>query len=1111
MLLKKIMFYTSLLCMLLYNALCYAEEDLLPVLTICKGKTGPVMNGTLNVDGWKHAAVATGFADLSGTLSKDDTKVYITYDEWGIYIAITSTVAGTPRSKVKKRDDTNIFSDDIIEIRLNTNPANPKDYYLFAGNCTGTIYDTKNGNPSWNGKWIFKNQVKDSGASSGGVETFAQSTWNAEVAISFKDLGVSVPKDGDMWRVNFCRSWDVEKGKNQVTKWTSWSPASGGNFNDPKGFGYLYFREKAPIIKVMVLEDPTGGNIEINGSVANFSAKSVDINTYISVILANTGKEIIKKRFPLTVNSDKSSVLKIKESVALRRSLPLQFLYLIKDSKGNILYRNMHCFSSLPAFRCSADLFFGKGVVEINYDISRLSLPSSFRAMAQIIRKKDNSVVNSFTIKELRANNRKCTSLLDISKLQAGNYVIKVFIKDNNRTIAQRDEELTIPKKPVWWKNKLGISDQVPPPWFPVAVKKNTISVWGRDYQFADMAFPSQIINQKTAMLSAPISLEIVTNKGLLKWEKSELKHMSQTDTKVKLRMVNTCPSLKMNSDIEVEYDGFIRIDFSLSAKTPVVIKSMALHIPLKRESALYMKGIQVCPKSLGYSACLYDGAEGNVVKKNIWAFSAKGWIWENDFMHYVWVGGDTTGLSVSFDSDKGFHSKKYVEVLNEKYGKDIKINFIDTPYSIKKTLKYTLALHATPVKPLPTDPRKFHFGSINSSAPADVFKGLYAGVDGGGLDNGPAWPGLNAYGKQSVKKLGKEGIRVFPDGSYWWCCTKLPEFKSFGKEWEMQPVFRMPQYRYNISVAGVCRKGSYADFLLWGFNKRIDDGVKGLYNDGSNLTACNAACHGCGYVNREGKRVATVNLFGTRETYKRIYTLFKSRVPDSFILVHNVPVSPLASFTDGTCEGESWDEGDYSNLLPDLFRAGFATYNQLGIPFNLYAFVSYGWRYQNGKPNVPPDELMPICLSYNIYPLGCGSGGDNNIGMTHLNPIWEIMDEWRTTSEWIPYWKSRYLAKTSDNKVKVSIYRKKKKALFLVTNLEKQTVQSGIDIDIAGLGIAKDKVKFTKITPAKITIKNNKPVKISSIKKEEMLLVDGKINVTLPRRSMQFYLLEEK
>ncbi|MFA6175539.1 MAG: glycoside hydrolase domain-containing protein [Phycisphaerae bacterium] len=947
-------------------------------------------------------------------------------------------------------------------------------------------------------------------------ETFAKSKWQAEISISFKDLGISTPTNGQLWRVNFCRDWDIENGRDKVTKWTSWSPPTGeGNFNDPEGFGYLYFREDAPVIKVSSLGDPLGGDIEVAGSVANVSAKAVRLSAGIVASISESKKEIINKQIPISLPSLKEEPIKIKESIALKRSLPMLFSYIVTDSgTKEVLYRNFHRFTALPAFRVATALYYSRKIVEIDCDISRLSdLPSSFSAAVKVFRSKDDCLVNSIPITELSDKARTCNHALDISKLEPGNYVVKVFLSDGGAIIAQRNEEFVIPEKPEWWGNQLGVSDQVPPPWSPVEVKGTTVSVWGRDYQFLDGVFPSQIINQKAPMLSAPMSLEIVTDHGVVKWEKSELEIVSKTDAKAKLRITNSSPLIKMVGDIEAEYDGFVRIDFALSSKSPVVIKSMALHIPIREDSAIYMKGVQFYPKSLGYAACLYDGAKGEMAQANIWTLSSKGWLWKNDFMHYIWVGGDTTGISVSFDSNKGFQTTKNVEVLNKKNTKEVVISFIDSPYVVKEPLTYTLALHATPVKPLPKDPKRFHFG-YSYEEPASADKGFYACTTYAGLDRGPGWPGLTEKGKTKVKEFWQKDIRVFPDGYYWLSSAELPEFKLFGKEWEMNPPYRIPNYGlYKATATGVCRKGSYADFMLWVFNKKIHEGMKGLYNDGANLFACDAESHDCGYVNADGKRVATVSLFETRELYKRVYTLFKSKVPDSFIFVHNVPTSPLASFTDGTCEGESWSEGDYSNLLPDLFRAGFATYNQLGIPFDLYPFVSYGWRYPDGKPHVPPEELLPITLSYNIYPLAGAEGNDNNVGLIHLNPVWEIMDEWRTTSEWIPYWKSRPWAVSSDDNVKVSLYRKEneKKALLLITNLEKESVQGSVAVNLARFRIDNGKVKLTKVTPAKIEIKDKQQETLSPMRKEEIPLNDGKINVSLPRRSMQFYLLEEK
>ena len=184
------MVHNGLLCILLSTAWCCNAQEERPVLTVSKAKSSPVIDGTIHEEEWKFATVTTGFSDQSGALTKDDTKVYVTYDDIGLHIAFTSTVAGRPKGKVTKRDEVKLFSEDVVEVRLNPDPEHPENYFLFAGNCMGTVYDSKRGDVSWNGNWTFKNKVEDSGETVGGVETCRRSLQSAPPRVTYLDLKV---------------------------------------------------------------------------------------------------------------------------------------------------------------------------------------------------------------------------------------------------------------------------------------------------------------------------------------------------------------------------------------------------------------------------------------------------------------------------------------------------------------------------------------------------------------------------------------------------------------------------------------------------------------------------------------------------------------------------------------------------------------------------------------------------------------------------------------------------------------------------------------------------------------------------------------------------------
>jgi len=1112
-LLKRVLSGSGLLVILFGGVSSYAEQNLRPLMTITKTKVAPVIDGVIKPGEWKYASATTGFVDLGGTLTRDDTIVYITYDKENIYMAFRSTVPGKIKAKATKRDDGAVITkDDAIEIRLAPNPERPAHFYTFIGNSIGAIYDSMGAkDSSWNGNWRFKNSVVDSGETVGGTLTFGKSIWTAEIAVSFKDLGVSTPENGALWRVNFHRDWNTETRKEglfgkMTARWTSWSPPVGG-FNKPQGFGYLYFREQAPTIKVESLGDPIGGDINIKGEIFNSRPKALRVKTGLSVSLSKLKKEIIRKEVPLILAPHQGKKLKIKKTLELTKSLPLVLSFTVRDStKKEILYRNAFSFTSRPSFRLDAALLYSRKKLLLNWDIKRLpKLPPTATALAEVHTAKDNILITSLPLEGLNDKNRTGNYSLDISQFTPGDYVVKIYLKDKGKMIAQTNADFIVPKKPEWWGNKLGISDKVPPPWSPVAVKGNTVSVWGREYEFTSQPFPSQIINQGRPMLSSPIRLKLVTDKGTVKWEDSKVRLVSGTANKATFKTLNKSSLIDLSGKVEVEFDGFIRVDFTLSPKVPLVIKNLVLEIPLKKEDALYMKAFKMfpVPDYGGYAAALYEGAEGGIFKFGKWLFSSSGWAWPNDFMHYTWIGGDKAGLSISFDSDENFQSRKYVEVVNKKGIKELRFSFIDSPYPLKKPLSYTLALHATPVKPLPRNPRKWHFGYAFGAKPEGQAI-LYAAAQYN-LCRAQGWPGLTTRGKRTVKAFRKKGVRLFPDYYTNVTTVEMPEFQIFGKEWESIPRSRFLFGKGKFTSVWVSLKGSYTDFLLWGLNKMIDEGVGGIYFDSPGVLASTNENNGSGYIGENGKRKATINLFEAREGYKRIYTLFKSRDPGSFIFNHAVPISPLASFVDGTTSGESWSEkAGLSKLTADRFRFGFSRCQQYGVPYLFYATRMAN--YPAPELRVPAKDILPISLIHNIYPLTWPVARD-------LKSVWEIMDEWYTSSKWIPYWKSGDLVKSFAKNVKVSIYRKaaEKKALILVANLGANKTEGELKINLSNFGLKRNKARLMKITPAKFEWKGMKPKEIKAMTKQEISLAKSKISISLPKYSLQFFLLEKR
>ncbi|MBR6076173.1 MAG: carbohydrate-binding family 9-like protein, partial [Victivallales bacterium] len=118
-----------------------------------------------------------------------------------------------------KTRDSQVWSDDCVELFIQ--PKGWKDYAHVVVNSVGTVFDELTRDVSWNADAIKA------------VCKTAADRWTATVSIPLDALG-GVPKDGDEWRVNICRS------RVATPELSTWSPSVGG-FHNPSAFGLIRF------------------------------------------------------------------------------------------------------------------------------------------------------------------------------------------------------------------------------------------------------------------------------------------------------------------------------------------------------------------------------------------------------------------------------------------------------------------------------------------------------------------------------------------------------------------------------------------------------------------------------------------------------------------------------------------------------------------------------------------------------------------------------------------------------------------------------------------------------------------------------------------------------
>ena len=193
-------------------------------MTITKINDAPKIDGILDEDVWKNAAVADNFIERNPTNGKAEaqdfkTTVKVLYDDTGVYFGATM-IDPNPENIQKElveRDD--IGNDDVFGVTINGYDDH-QQAVLFFVQASGVQADAKivtnaNDDFSWNAVWFSAVKINDNG-------------WTVEMKIPYSELRFP-KKEIQKWGINFIR---VIQKTNQNLTW---------NFVDNKKASYLFY------------------------------------------------------------------------------------------------------------------------------------------------------------------------------------------------------------------------------------------------------------------------------------------------------------------------------------------------------------------------------------------------------------------------------------------------------------------------------------------------------------------------------------------------------------------------------------------------------------------------------------------------------------------------------------------------------------------------------------------------------------------------------------------------------------------------------------------------------------------------------------------------------
>ena len=1051
-----------------------------PLITL--GRSPAAVDGQIRQG--EYAFASTGFYNILGRYANTQSKYFLSYDDKNLYVGMSSPVPDEGLKSDAAVRDSAVWEDDSIEIYINPE-INKGISYHFIFNSKGVLYDAMNDNAVWNAPdFPVVNKINDK-------------NWIFEAAIPLDILGLKNPVNKSCL-INICRSFAKYK------KWTCSSPCR-GSYNDVKSFSEITFSPKSFQLDIESLGELGNGNADVCITLKSMERDKATVKLDLSANKSSVAT--LNQSYEVGAGKDIKVEMK-KDKFSRNGNFKAE---LSLDSVGNV-YKGDFSFCRIIPFEVSFIYTKIKDRI-MNIAVRHLQepLPGEFIMVtffdskeSKVLQKKQNPGGLSYQIP------------VDISKLPPGPYTIKTsYLNSIGDTLFEYIQPFNNPdSKPVWENNNIGISDRVPPPWTPMKVTGSAVSCWGHNYIFNRSILPEQITTHGKDMLAGPVSLKLIRQGKEYFPEKSSNRILMAKDTEVSMEGCAELNGFKLKSSIKIEFDSFIWVDLEIIPNHgDMAIDELYLEIPLKKE---YATLVHNCIKN-------YD-------KMNKGANTKTGFLpangWQKNFFDKpaFWIGNDSAGIEVAAEEFRDWAVKdqgKSAEIVTDENSATIKLKIVDHHIQVNAKKKISFAIQATPVKAPVKNWRAERVTKtfnpwyiswtnyLNDPDPELIdFKDIKKTFEEHKKINVKVLPYLAGYGTSPLT----------PDWIFWsenWAATPPPLGTSI---WEVPDPDGNEIIKRQYVYAYVClNSNSYRDFYLWKLNesmKKLDSqGVKlkDLYFDLAVPRLCNNAEHGCGWKSSNGELNSSYNLRGTREFFKRIYTLMRENNPECLIMHHMTeePITGVLAFSDILADGENYvvevakQENYYDILTPGLFRAAF-TGHQWGTP-SYYIPQFYRsmdicgkrhrmsfWKTQ--EANKPINHFLGYLMvhdakDWSVYPV---------LHPDRLNKVWQLQDYlgWNDNVQFLPYWQKDNPVKLKfplSDRIMVSSYKNGNKVLIAALNDTDKNIEAVISVDFKDLFQNKT-TGFKAVNP---------------FEKVKYQLNDSELKIELPAREFREIIIE--
>jgi len=1030
-----------------------------PLVAVTVAAKPPVVDGVFDAGEWSAAAELTNFANVSDfRLAPIQTRAYVTYDRENIYVAVLSPVLpGVPLTAACKKRDRNVWQDDAVQLYLTVPSGNR---FHFVGNSVGTIFDRKytkgiKDDVNWNGNWRYANKV-------------GRKQWTAEISISFRELGVDVPADGETWRLNITR--DRVRPRN-LSAWPALSA-----YADTARHGRLVFRASgASVVRAPSFDGIIGKRVRLEAAIGGASVSSAE-KLSVKWLAAAAGKVLFERTDRVELKPGGELSLALSEQL---KAAPDMFVFTVSEAKsGKVVYHNTGLFGRREALRIDLYPVPSKGVCKTTVKVNdRAVTAANPRAFVQLIPQGSHTSVAEARIARLE-DGRGATEF-PIADLEPGAYDVRVEIKAFGKTLLARTKRFVKPKEP-WRGTKVGLSDSPPPPWTPIRADRAsdgtlTVSCWNRTHVFNGAPLPASIDNGGEKVLAGPITIDAKVDGAEQTWANGKMRVVERNKNRISFTAHARSRALSLSGKTYMEFDGMLWTEITIKPRAKCRLDALDLVVPIKSRYAKYRHWPGDTPLT------------GAVGRKD-------GWRWRHALPKraFLWLGNDDLGLTWFFETWSQYRyadPNSTVELVRSGGALHLKIHYVGKPVLPEKPLTLAFGLQATPTRPRPKGWRSWGGGNIVGTNIDIPWTSEYDHRYGAGYPEAAN----RDYYYRFVKSHRENGWKVVPYCVINWHAEYSPEMRYHLADWDLgggiNKYSDARKFWWGRRICGAAT--SYHEFFAWKARRFVENNhLDGLYHDLQWSFTCANPNHGPGEAHRA--------IRGDRELNKRIYTMMKRFGRPLWKVDHasNQICSVTSPFSDIFTTGEemmAYPPGgkhpDYKvrsnyfhNMRLDYFKACGATGRQWGVaPMFLIQMTSSSPGYT--------EALYSILLAHDAIPVWEAWMKDIRY-MRCVQRTLEVFGIGADDVEFLPYWHEDTPAKVKlrpkgggplrpfqvkyevreesrlrpEEAFGASIYRRRrgKRSLIVVFNYTEDDCIAELKIDPDALGLKGERVLAT-------------------------------------------------